>query len=240
MIDRLLLLFVLFATAAHAEDRVEAARAAKAQAIAAMFSASKVAYPPGELYLRAFKTEGELELWAGPRGRPLTLVKSYRICASSGDLGPKRQFGDGQVPEGFYRINVFNPRSNFHLSLGVDYPNASDRILGRKGRLGGNIFIHGSCVTIGCIPIEDGPIEELYLIALEARVRGRNIPVHIFPRRMDEAGLEALQQRAGPDAALLRFWRGLAPGYAAFEASRRPPRVTVDSKTGEYVIRPGR
>lgn len=221
---------------AWAKDRVAAVRAARAPAVAAMFQAAKVAYPPGEIYLRAFKSEGELELWAGPRGRPLTLVKTYPICATSGVLGPKRRRGDGQVPEGFYRINVFNPRSNFHLSLGVDYPNASDRILGNKGGLGGSIFIHGSCATIGCIPIEDEPIEEVYLVALELKGR-REIPVHIFPRRMDEAGLRWLQERAGPDAALWQFWRGLAPGYELFEASRRPPLVTVEPKTGRYVFR---
>ncbi len=50
----------------------------------------------------------------------------------AGTLGPKTNAGsDYQVPEGFYYINEFNPKSSFHLSLGLNYPNASDRILGR-------------------------------------------------------------------------------------------------------------
>ena len=47
----------------------------------------------------------------------------------SGTTGPKRAEGDYQVPEGFYYINEFNPNSKYHLSLGLNYPNASDKIL---------------------------------------------------------------------------------------------------------------
>ncbi|HLL53568.1 MAG TPA: L,D-transpeptidase family protein [Myxococcaceae bacterium] len=234
----LVLLFV--SSAAFAEDRVAKARAAKAERIRQLFQQAQVAYPPAELYLRAFKTEGELELWAGDKGKPLVKVKTYPICASSGGLGPKRQQGDLQVPEGFYWIRDFNPRSNFHLSMGLDYPNASDRVRGVKGNLGGDIYVHGSCVTVGCIPIEDDAIEEVYLVALEMRNRGRRIPVHVFPRRMDAPGMDWLKERAGTDAALLDFWRELAPGYTSFEQSRRPPTFSVDPKTGRYQVRAGR
>lgn len=47
----------------------------------------------------------------------------------SGSIGPKRSEGDNQVPEGFYYINEFNSRSNYHLALGLNYPNASDKVL---------------------------------------------------------------------------------------------------------------
>ena len=83
----------------------------------------------------------------------------------SGTTGPKRLQGDFQVPEGFYHINEFNPNSNYHLSMGLNYPNSSDRILSDSLRPGGEIYIHGSCVSVGCIPLNDDEIEELYLIA---------------------------------------------------------------------------
>lgn len=102
------------------------------------------------------------------------LIKDYQICSLSGELGPKRQQGDLQVPEGFYWIDRFNPASNFYLSLGINYPNQFDRILGKSGELGGDIFIHGGCVTIGCIPITDDKIKELYLIAVEAKSNGQD------------------------------------------------------------------
>src|SRR6185295_14539267 len=93
------------------------------------------------------------------------------------------------------RVTRFNPLSLFHLSLGLDYPNVADRAAGQPGgSLGGDIFIHGGCASVGCIPLGDQAIEEVYVAALDARARGQqSIPVHIFPRRLDVTGLEALQ-----------------------------------------------
>jgi len=222
-----------------APDRVKQARQARAEEIREMFAKAGVRQPPQEIYLRIFKEEGELELWAGDPGRPLALLRTYRICARSGQLGPKRAQGDGQVPEGFYRIARFNPTSAFHLSLGLDYPNASDRARGRGGNLGGDIFIHGGCATIGCIPIQDAQIEEVYLVALEARAAGQaEIPVHVFPRRLGQGALEALGKESG-DPALLAFWKELEPAYQTFEESRRPPRISV-AKGGAYLVTPSR
>jgi murein L,D-transpeptidase YafK len=59
-------------------------------------------------------------------------------------------------------LDWFNPQSNFYLSLHVSYPNAADRVLGSKQNLGGDIFLHGNCVTTGCILITDGGIKEVY------------------------------------------------------------------------------
>lgn len=225
---------------AHAKDRVAAARQTRASAVSELFTAAGVEYPPPELYLRAFKHERQLEVWAGSAGKPLKKVKTYPFCAASGELGPKRQEGDLQVPEGFYTIDLFNPTSAYHLSIRVSYPNESDRILGRRP-LGGAIMVHGNCVSIGCIAIEDEPIEELYLMTLDAKRRmGRNVPIHIFPRQLDAEGLAALEKAAESDAALLAFWRGLAPGWSLFEQTRRPPRVSVDAKTGAYRVRAGK
>jgi murein L,D-transpeptidase YafK len=231
---------LLVASAASAEDRVADARKAQTEAIAQLFREAKVAYPPGEVYLRSFKLDQQFELWAGPRGKALTLIKRYRICAASGKLGPKREEGDLQVPEGLYEVSLFQPQSNFHLALGVNYPNASDRILGTRAKLGGEIMIHGNCVTIGCIPLEDGPIEEVYLTALDARANGqKQIRVDLFPGRLDEPGLAALIAKVGSDSPLLAFWRTLQPAYSAFEATHRPPRFKIDPKTGQYQVDKG-
>lgn len=195
-------------------------------------------FPPRNLLIRVFKKEQVLELWAKPANKNrLELVKEYPVCASSGVLGPKRRRGDLQVPEGFYYINHFNPASNFHLSLGVSYPNSADRILGAsstKVNLGGSIYIHGNCVTIGCIPIEDGPIEEVYLAALEARSAGqRRIPIHIFPLRLNQKGYQMLKKQYATNLQLLEFWSNLRAGYEQFETDRRLFSVAVDKK-GRY------
>jgi murein L,D-transpeptidase YafK len=216
-------------------ERVREASRLKESSLRRLFAQRNVGYPPGRLLIRAFKLEQTLEVWAGTAGdSPLTLIEEYRFCANSGSLGPKRRQGDAQIPEGFYRIDRFNPQSNYHLSLGVNYPNASDRILGGGRNLGGDIFIHGGCATIGCIPITDDGIRELYLLAIEARsASDAPIQVHILPARLDRRGMAKLGREYAADARLLEFWSNLKVGYDLFEKTRRPPSFTVE-RTGKY------
>jgi murein L,D-transpeptidase YafK len=229
---------LLASLCAHAEDRVARARKNQTDGLVRAFQSAGVAWPPDELYLRAFKVERELEVWAGARGQPLVKVRTFPVCAASGDVGPKRAQGDLQVPEGFYTVDLFNPKSAYHLSLRVSYPNALDRKQGAANP-GGDIYIHGDCVSIGCLAIENAPIEALYVMVSEARARmGRDVPVHIFPRRLDAAGLQALDALADVPDARKAFWRGLEPGYRFFEESRRPPLVRVDAAASSYQVRP--
>jgi len=155
--------------------------------------AQGVAYPPASLTLIGLKAEKRLELWApDASGRP-RLIKTYPILAASGGVGPKLREGDGQVPEGLYAIESLNPNSRFHLSLRVGYPNADDRRRGQsegRTRLGGDIMIHGSNVSIGCLAMGDPAAEELFVLA--ALTGPKNIRVILSPvdfRRKDEVGL---------------------------------------------------
>ena len=232
MLAALPLLLACASPPAPEPPRVVAARAHKIDAVHAMFAAAQVAYPPREVLLRAFKRERVVELWAGDGKEPLALVKSYAVCASSGELGPKRAQGDMQVPEGYYTVDKLNPASQFHLSLHVDYPNAADRARGKRNKvpdLGGDIMVHGNCVTIGCIPIEDDPIEEVFLALVDAKLKP---PIEIFPARFDDDALLA----SAPDDDTKRLWQQLAVGYRAFEKTHRAPRVSVDAH-GDYVVR---
>lgn len=144
--------------------------------------------------------------------------------------------GDYQVPEGFYYINEFNPRSNYHLSLGLNYPNASDRILSDSMRPGGDIYIHGSCVTVGCIPVNDQQIEEVYILAAHAKNSGQDfIPVHIFPvRYSNKRSVAYLKQLATTDAALKTFSDNLELVYDHFEETHQLPVIMTDNG-GNYV-----
>jgi murein L,D-transpeptidase YafK len=212
--------------------RVRAARPRAEPLARQLFLAAKAEWPPRALLLRAFKEEGELELWAEPSaGAPYVRVQTWPICQKSGGPGPKRREGDGQVPEGFYRISQLNPWSAFHLSLRVDYPNRADRILGQRP-LGGDIFIHGGCVTIGCLPLGDRAIEELYVIATDALKAGARIDVHLFPARFDGRAFAELSRA---EARLQPFWEQLRQGHALFERTKRPPRFRVDPD-GRYVF----
>ncbi len=242
-----MLMILLLAGAAGADNgfkpeqlrysRVRTAFSETESSVQALFAKKGLAFPPSRIFLRVFKWEGQLELWAQDSPRePYKLVTRYAICSASGKLGPKRRQGDLQVPEGFYIIDRFNPVSSYYLSLGLDYPNRSDRILGESGNLGGDIFIHGSCVTIGCIPITTPLVKELYVVAVEARAAGQTkIPVHIFPTRLDEQGLKRLENSTS-NKPLLEFWRNLEPGFSFFERSHRIPRIRV-SRSGRYLLK---
>ena len=202
-------------------DRVAAARRRCGAELRAAFAKAGVRWPADEIFLRAMKREGELELWArNGTGEFFRLVQRLPILAASGGPGPKRREGDRQVPEGFYEVDRFNPLSDFHLSLGLNYPNASDRILGDPVSPGFDIFIHGGNVSIGCLALGDDGIEEIYLAALDSRVRP--IRVQLFPARMDAADWPAWR-----DAQVARhpefcpLWEELAAAWIRFDRERR-------------------
>ncbi|EDY16012.1 protein of unknown function DUF949 [Chthoniobacter flavus Ellin428] len=217
-------------------DRIAVARQQHEAALRQKYHAAAVGYP-GEVFLRWLKREAMLELWARDPGRRFRLVATYPILASSGTPGPKRREGDRQVPEGFYEINRFNPKSSFHLSLGLNYPNASDLVLSDHDQPGSDIFIHGSNVSIGCAPLGDNAIEEVYLAALDAQARGQaRIQVHVFPSRMNGSGWEQFatgEIRQRPELAV--FWTQLRPGFEFFERHRTLPTVAVE-KDGRYRV----
>jgi murein L,D-transpeptidase YafK len=170
-----------------------------------------------QIFIRAFKQEKSLEVWArNSDEEQFKLLTKYPFCESSGQLGPKRKMGDLQTPEGIYFIDRFNPASNYHLSLGINYPNDNDKVLGEKNNLGGDIFIHGDCVTVGCIPITDDKIKELYLLCVEAKTDGQlKIPVHIYPFNLTKANLD--RYKSNPN---YNFWETLKPKFDLFEKNK--------------------
>lgn len=216
--------------------RVAAARAGSGAKLAKALEAAGVPHPHA-LLLRVFKDERVLEMWAAAAsGGPFVHLGDHPICASSGGPGPKARVGDGQVPEGLYRVTTLNPWSRFHLSLRVDYPNAADRARNPGvpvSALGGEIFIHGDCVTIGCVPIGDEAIEEVYLAALEVRGRGGEILALILPARPGSGRWRVLMK----DAAAVNgpLWRSLGDISERLDASHRMPSVRAGSN-GTYLL----
>jgi len=202
------------------------------------FEEKKLQWPAKYLYIRSFKYDSQLEVWVKQeKNEPYKLFKSYKVCALAGTLGPKRMAGDYQVPEGFYYINEFNPRSNYHLSLGLNYPNASDRMLSDSLQPGGDIYIHGSCVTTGCIPITDTQIEELYILATQAKNQGEDfIPVHIFPVSFKSARSNDYLAKYVKDFPEYRKMADkLRQVFFYFEKRKNLPVIMVNEQ-GEYVF----
>ncbi|WP_443938044.1 L,D-transpeptidase family protein [Pedobacter sp. MW01-1-1] len=187
---------------------------------------------PFSLLINAYKAEGKLEIWLkNNTDKKYSLFRTYDFCEHSGTLGPKIKEGDLQTPEGFYSINVFNPMSSFYLSLGIDYPNAVDLVrTGKNQSPGSDIYIHGDCVTVGCIPLTDEKIKEMYVLAVEARNGGQEkIPVQIFPFKMTSANMK---KYADDYPSLTNFWKTLEPGYAYFEKHKIP--AVILKSNGAY------
>ena len=176
------------------------------------------------VFIRIFKEEKELELWIDD-GKQFKHFKTWPICKYSGTLGPKLKEGDGQAPEGFYFVprSRMNPRSRFHLSFNLGYPNAYDRA---HKRTGSALMVHGNCVSIGCFAMTDARIEEIYSLCDAALMNGqRFFRVHAFPFRMTEVNMK----RHGV-SKWINEWKNLKGGYDWFEKAKRPPNVTVSGK----------
>jgi len=189
------------------------------------------------VYMRIFKESNELELWilSNKKNGEYTLFRNYKICYWSGALGPKLKQGDKQSPEGFYHVAAgqMNPRSRYHLSFDLGYPNAYDKA---KKRTGNYLMVHGACVSIGCYAMGNENIEEIYTIAAAALKNGqKNFAVHCFPFRMIKARMLQIDVQQSP---WLGFWQNFHQAYQAFETNRKPPEVTVVN--GRYVIKSGK
>ena len=139
------------------------------------------------LVLGAAGCSSKFKMYEGPQVTQVQLFKGSRrlylmhhdqvLAAYDVDLGfapegHKGQRGDGRTPEGEYVIDRRNPNSSYHLSIGLDYPNATDVEVARAAGVspGGDIFIHGEPRkfrrqrdwTAGCIAVTNDEIEDIY------------------------------------------------------------------------------
>ncbi len=164
------------------------------------FVRQRISYPPREVVLVGFKNEKGLQVYAaGEDGKP-RFIRSYPVVAASGRIGPKLRYGDCQVPEGIYNITFLNPNSRYHLSLRIGYPNEFDRAMAAKeGRedLGGDIMIHGSSVSVGCLAMGDEAAEDLFVLAADTGIE--NMKVILSPVDFRKLGLP-------PDCPDLPAW----------------------------------
>jgi murein L,D-transpeptidase YafK len=213
---------------------VAEAQKEKRATIAGNLKAKNIDASNFKVLIRIFKEEKLLEVWLkGKTNNTYVHYEDYAVCRSSGVLGPKRTEGDLQVPEGFYTVNFFNAFSDYYLGMQVDYPNQSDKILGKKP-YGGQIMIHGNCVTIGCIPITDDKIKEVYLLCLYSKGAGNEVAVHSFPFKLNSKKLEGA--RKNYDKKLIGFWTNLKHIYDFFEEKKQVPSITIDA-AGTYKIK---
>jgi hypothetical protein len=160
------------------------------------FEQARVAYPPSRVVLVGLKDVDCLEIYAARGDIQPVLIRSIKVLAASGDLGPKLRKGDNQVPEGVYAVESLNPNSKFHVSLRVSYPNAFDREKGRlDGRqsLGGDIMIHGGAASIGCLAVGDEAAEDIFVLTADLELQNVTIvlcPTDLRVKNLPEHGYD--------------------------------------------------
>ncbi|WP_246723729.1 murein L,D-transpeptidase family protein [Rhizobium sp. ARZ01] len=179
--------------------------------------------------LRILKEEGTLEVWKADRSNRFQMIKTYKICAWSGKLGPKVKEGDRQAPEGFYPLGPqhMNPNSQYYLAINTGFPNRYDQA---NGFFGTNLMIHGACSSSGCYSMTDEQIIEIFAFARDAFKGGQKaVQLQAFPFRMTAENM--VRHRDNPN---IEFWKMLKVGYDHFQITKRPPEIAVCDK--KYVF----
>ncbi|XSG82075.1 MAG: L,D-transpeptidase family protein [Methyloligella sp. ZOD6] len=183
------------------------------------------------IFIRVFKLESELELWMERDGTYVHFA-TYPICYWSGRLGPKRQEGDLQAPEGYYTVDAsqLNPNSRWHRSFNLGFPNNFDKA---QGRTGSYLMVHGGCASVGCYAMTNPVVDEIWRIVTAALEGGQpRFAVMALPFRMTKDNMS--KRKGYPWRA---FWTDLKTGNDLFEKTHVPPKASVCD--GRYAFAPG-
>jgi len=207
--------------------RVREAYTSKEKIVDKTLSGHFISHDSLRIYLRAFKSEKIIELWAkNIRDTVYIPIKEFSICDISGFEGPKRRYRDLQVPEGFYHISELNPYSKYYLSMAINYPNASDSIRGVHGHLGNQIYIHGSCISSGCLAMTDDRIRELFVYCIEAYNSGQQeIALTIYPARLTNENYSGLITEYRKDKDKISLWCDLKKSFDLFNRTKMQPKI---------------
>lgn len=135
---------------------------------------------PQVTQVNVFKSSRTLQLMHHNR-----VLETFEFELGFAPTGHKTFEGDGRTPEGFYFIDRRNPNSEFHLSVGISYPDSEDlaRALEMELDPGGDIFIHGTPDmfrgkddwTAGCIAVSNRDMEKIYAMVQNGT------PIAIYP-----------------------------------------------------------
>lgn len=216
-------------------SRVQVAIIEKQKKIESILNQNNLEINNFNLVFVAYKDCRELEVYAKKTTETdYKKIDTYKVAALCSLIGPKKMAGDMKTPEGLYYIDTYNPNSQYYLSMGINYPNQVDRKKSNSKNLGGDIYIHGSQVTAGCLAMTDDKIKELYLYAINAKNNGQTrIPVYIFPFKMNDAFFEIYKNKHTNNPELIAFWSNLKEGHDKFMNEKHELAYTVDN-AGNY------
>lgn len=216
-------------------SRVEQAAANQQEKLKNLCHQKGLHLPLQNIFIRMYKEEQILEVWGRNKGQ-WQLIHAYSVCIVPGKLGPKIRQGDRQVPEGWYFIDSINPQSDFHLSLRINYPNQVDRWRSRNEKdPGGDIFIHGECFSVGCIPIQNGPIEEVFWLVVQTLFAFPQTPVQVFILPFDVSDEHKYEKFKALYHEWTPFWEQLKSIQLYFNELGELPNI-VEDESGNYNI----
>ncbi len=163
------------------------------------FKSAGVSYPPSQVAMIGLKEEKLLVLFAKTSDGKWKQITGYPVIGTSGTAGPKLKEGDLQIPEGFYDITALYPNSIAHLGLRINYPNTQDRVrarLDRRTKLGGDILIHGSYWSTGCLAMGNDAIEDLYILVHDTGCKNVQLILSPCDLRTKQPSIDFKQQPA--------------------------------------------
>lgn len=221
-----------FKTCQLKNQKVKDAYDTKWNMLKAEMKGSKINADEFDIYIRALKADKVVEVWMRNKSEvKYHLFKTYAICSNG--LESNNSDVENQMPEGFYQIELFNPKSNYYLSMQINYPNNSDIMLNKKDNAYDEIMLNGDCATINGLSMTNDAIKELYVLCLEVRNRNKPIYIDIYPTKLSDENFKMLE--ANHSKSQLSFWKTLKPMYDYFEENKLLPGISLDKK-GHYVL----
>lgn len=206
----------------------------------------QLVYDKLDILLIAYKYELILQLWVKPHNAPSEYVhiKSFDITDPNVSiLGPKSRYGDQLTPEGIYQLEFYPSLrwSDFYLAFRINYPNQHDLTRRQywqiKEKSGGDINIHGSCVSIGCIPIGNPDIIELFLLIRENQKQGNSVNMHIYPLMFDQDyAATVIKSSTKNKTQLGDFWQSLRKVYNHISRYQKIPQIFINKTSGYYQL----
>ena len=188
----------------------------------------------------------EFHVYAKPVNEtvPYSFIKLYNIKNSNvARLGPKTKQGDTLTPEGIYTLDFYPAFkwSDFYLAFKITYPNRADYIRRNFWNVitkpGGYINIHGCCVSIGCVPLGNPDIEELFFFIRNNQIKNNLIDVHLYPFKFDSPDNEkTISLYKDRNKKIYDFWENLKDIYLYFTQNKKIPKYKIDNTTGYYKI----
>ena len=214
--------------------------------LSCLITKNALTYDSLDVLLITYKNELEMQLWVKkrkPHSKYLHL-KSFKITDTNvANLGPKSKRGDNLTPEGFYSVDFYPALkwSDYYLAFRIPYPNDADiarrKYWGIEDKSGGDINIHGCCISIGCVPIGNPDMEELFLLIRANQKNGSVAHILIFPFKFhDRSAKENFFGQYRDDEHMLDFWQSLEKIQQYLLKFYQIPAVDLNPVTGYYEI----